>query len=677
MTVVGLRGGERREVTLATFISLVGILLAVQMVALVLCTPVVVRADSVKVGLIPDVGGVDDMSFNWSAYQGLLRAESELGVVGAVYTPTGSSDYESKLQNCIDDGNDLCISVGFGMGDATLNKANATAGTDFAIVDCTYTSYPSNLRGLDFASDEAGYLAGTLAGLMSESDVIGAVAGMQIPPVEAYVDSYETAAECFNPDVTVLVDYVGSFTDPELGAESAQDMISQGADVVFGIGGAMGNGAVLTATQLGEWAIGVDTDQWLSLFASGTVSGSEYLLSSAIKRVDSAVFDTISDVVHDTFTSGTVVYDLEADGVGLAPFHEADPFVPLSIRRMLDSIERGIVNGNVDVNGACPAMVGLVITEEDLTPSNFSWSSYQGLKRAEDELGIVGTVYTSTGSSDYEPNLQQCVTDTSVLCISVGFDTADAISTTAAAAPDTDFAIVDFAWESYPDNLRGMTFAEEEAGYLAGTLAGMMTLSDVVGAVGGMEIPSVQNYVEGFENGAQCANPAVTVLITYTGSFDDSDLGAQAAQEMIADDADVIFGVGGNMGSGAVLTTTQSGEWAIGVDTDQYYTLFLTGTVAGADGLLSSAMKRMDNAVYDTIGDELSGDFTAGTVRYDLAVDGVGLAPFHDADASIPQRVRGVLERTERCLIWGICHPLEDSCPSYAHLPLVFRRYSP
>jgi len=670
---------ERRRRTIAIAVVSVALLLVAQIVALSLSAPHRAQAATFNVGLVPDYGGIDDLSFNWSAHQGLLRAENELDVVGTVYTPTGStqSDYETALQDCINKPNDLCVAVGFGMADATLNKANDNSGTYFAIVDVTYDTYPDNLRGITFASDEAGYLAGTLAGMMSESDVIGAVCGMEIPPVQLFVDAYENAAQCFNSEVTVLITYTGTFVDPDIGAQAAQEMLAQDADVIFGVGALTGNGGVLTATQSGAWGIGVDTDQYYTLFASGGVSGSEKLLSSAMKRIDNAVFQTISDVVNNAFTSGTLLYDLTVEGVGLAPFHEADPSVPITVRRVLDSVERGIVKGNIDVNGPCPTRVGLVVPEDNLDPANFSWSSYEGLIRAEDELGVVGIVYTSTETSDIEPNLQQCVADGSVLCISVGFFTTDAISKTADANPTTDFAIVDVELESYYDNLRGLTFAEEEAGYLAGTLAGMMTLSDVVGAVGGMEILPVQNYIEGYENGAQCANPDVTVLITYSGTFIDPDLGAQAAQEMIAQDADVIFGVGGDTGNGAVLTATQSGAWGIGVDTDQYYTLFFTGTVSGADKLLTSAMKLMDNAVYDTIDDELLGVFTAGTVRYDLAVDGVGLAPFHETDASVPQRVKGALERTERCILLGICDPLSGSCPSYIHVPLSMKRYSP
>lgn len=677
MTVSDLIPTESKRHAIAVAVLSIALLLVVQFIALTLATPPGAQAATVYVGLVPDPNGIGDLSFNWSAYQGLLRAETELGVVGTVYAPADSSEYEPKLQECADDGNDLCISVGFLTADAISKTAAANPATDFAIVDVPFESYPDNLRGITFASDEVGYLAGALAAMMSDSDVIGAVGGMEIPSVQLFVDAYENAAQCFNSDVTVLITYTGTFTDPDLGAQAAQDMLAEDADVLFGVAGETGNGAVLMATQSGVWGIGVDTDQYYSLFASGEVPASENLLSSAMKRSDNAVFQTISDVVSDSFTSGTVLYDVAAEGVGLAPFHQADSSVPITVRTVLDFVERGIVKGSIDVNGPCPTMIGLVTDPGGLDDLAFNWLSYQGLLRAEDELGIPGTVYTSTDETDIEPNLQQCVADGNVLCFSVGFFSADAISNTASTNPTTDFAAVDVPFETYYDNLRGLTFAEEEVGYLAGTLAGMMTVSNVVGAVGGMEIPAVENFIEGYENGAQCANPEVSVPITYTGAFDDPELGALAAQEMLAQDADVIFAAAGATGYGAVLTATQSGAWGIGVDTDQYYSLFLTGTVSGADKLLTSAMKRMDNAVYDTIDDELSGSFTSGTVRYDLSMEGVGLAPFHETDASIPERVKGALERTERCILLGICHPLDDSCPSYGHIPLSMKRHLP
>ncbi len=317
-------------------------------------------AQPVTVGFITDESGVTD---DWNAlgYEGLLRAESELGVVGTLYTPTSSADYEPKLQQCVDDGNDLCISASWILREATMNVANANPGTLFAIVDTSFESYPDNLRYMMFAADEAGYLAGTLVGLMTQSDIIGAVAGMEIQPVIIWVDGYKNGAQCSNPDVNVLINYTGTFVDPDLGADVAQDMITQGADAIFGVGGLTGNGAVLSATQSGVWGIGVDIDIYFTVFENGTVDGSDKLLSSALKRIDNVVYSTISDVVSGAFTPGTVTYDLSVDGVGLAPFHDADPFVPQSVRDELDSVEQGIIDGTIDVNNSCRVYLPLVI----------------------------------------------------------------------------------------------------------------------------------------------------------------------------------------------------------------------------------------------------------------------------------------------------------------------------
>jgi len=327
--------------------------MAALLVLLAASTGAQAGTEEVGVGLVTDEATLVDMSLNWFSYQGLLRAESELGVVGTVYTSTSSADYEPNLQQCADDGNDLCISVGLLTAEAISNTAPANPGTYFAIVDVEFEDYALNLRGIWFAVEEAGYLAGTLAGLMTQSDMVGGVGGMQIPVVEAFLEPYRIAAQCANPDASVLLTYTGTFADPELGAEVAQDMMAAGADVVFAAAGPTGNGAVLTATQSGAWAIGVDVDQYVTLFLSGTVPGSDRLLSSAVKNWDNAVYATIADVVSDTFTSGTMAYGLAADGVGLAPFHDADPFVPQSVRDELDAVRQGIIDGTIDVYQPC------------------------------------------------------------------------------------------------------------------------------------------------------------------------------------------------------------------------------------------------------------------------------------------------------------------------------------
>jgi basic membrane protein A len=326
---------------------------------------------AISVGLVVPDPTIEEGPFSWDSYQGLLRAESEMGVVGTVYTSTSSADWEPNLQQCADDGNDLCISVSFLMGVDTAKAAVANPNQNFAIVDYTYPDcWPGaepgkdcgsdteldNVRGLTFAADEAAYLAGALAGWMTESDVVGDIGGIDILPVVRYVEGYRNGAQCANPAVTVLITYTDTFVDPDVGAQAAQDMIAEGADVIFAAAGPTGEGAVLTATQSAVWGIGVDTDWYVSTFGNGTVAGSDKLLSSAMKRMDNAVFDTIADVVSGTFTSGTVLYDLAVDGVALAPFHETDPYVPQSVRDALQRVEQGIIDGTIDVSSRCPAL---------------------------------------------------------------------------------------------------------------------------------------------------------------------------------------------------------------------------------------------------------------------------------------------------------------------------------
>ncbi len=337
------------------FSLLLGLLLLVGVVAhgMEAAPPSVYSGPPVlKVGLVIDENGLDEI-WNELPYLGLLRAETEIGISGTVYTPTGSSDYAAKVQQCVTDGNDLCLTSSWLMGDITQAAANGNPNTKFAILDVSYDSYPGNLRGIIFKSEEAGYLAGTLAGLMSQSHVIGDIGGMPIPPVDAFVHGYRNGAQCANPRVTVLIDYAGTFGDPELGAAMAQAMIAQGADVIFAPAGPTGTGAVMTATQSGVWGIGVDFDYYDMAFGAGTVPGADKLLSSAVKHFDNAVYRTISDTVQSAFTAGTVVYGLEEAGVGLAPFHEADPMVPQPVRDALDTARVGLISGSVNVEDGC------------------------------------------------------------------------------------------------------------------------------------------------------------------------------------------------------------------------------------------------------------------------------------------------------------------------------------
>ncbi|MBI5943075.1 MAG: BMP family ABC transporter substrate-binding protein [Chloroflexi bacterium] len=320
-----------------------------------------------KVGLITDESGIDDMGFNWLAYQGLLQAESNLGVDGTLYQVSGSN-HAALLQQCVDDGNELCIAVGYFFGASLAGIARANPDTKWGIVDYTYpdcwegavegvdcgsfTEVP-NVRGIKFDEKQVGYLAGALAGKMTTSNVIGTIGGMDIPPVTAFMDGYRNGAQCANANVNVLMNFTGTFIDPELGAAVAEDMMQDGADVIFGVAGPTGNGAILYSSQHEVWSIGIDTDQYLSVFGNGTVDGSDKLLTSAMKNLDNGVYQTIEDYINGGFSSGTVTYHLTDGGVGLAPYHETDDDISLGVKDYVDGVKADIINGSININEPC------------------------------------------------------------------------------------------------------------------------------------------------------------------------------------------------------------------------------------------------------------------------------------------------------------------------------------
>jgi basic membrane protein A len=325
---------------------------------------------------------------------------------------------------------------------------------------------------------------------------------------------------------------------------------------------------------------------------------------------------------------------------------------------------------------ASTVKVGLILNGE-ISKYDWNWQSMQALSRTETEFGVLGTVYTSTQYEEIFTDTRQCAIDGNNLCIGVGWITSQAISETAAVYSTTKFAIIDGLWASEYPNLRRVLFSSQDVGYLAGTLAGLMSQSNSISAVCGMQIPTVTAFTDGYNNGAHCANLAITTIISFTNSFTNPVLGAQLAQAQISLGSDVVFGVGGTTGNAGILTATQSGVWGIGVDTDQFYTLFMSGTVPGSDLLLSSAMKKIDTAVYLTISDVISGTFTPGVVWYGLGEDGVGLAPFHETAGSIPSRVSTQLEWVKRAIIGGAIDPLDPMSPCLVmhqqYLPITRR----
>ncbi|MEP7191043.1 MAG: BMP family ABC transporter substrate-binding protein, partial [Roseiflexaceae bacterium] len=307
-----------------------------------------------KVGLVTDVGKVNDGTFNQYAYEGLKRAEKDLGIEVAFIETQAQTDYEKNMEQFASQGFNMIIGVGFLMGDAI--KANAAKHPDikYAIVDFAYDPALPNVRGLVFAEDQAGYLAGALAASLSKSGTIAVVGGIEIPPVQKYVIGYENGAKSINPDIDVKHVFIDSFTDRARGGEAAKSFISEGADVIFGAGGQTGSGGIQAAAQAGVYVIGVDQDEYVTTFQAGKAPGANKIISSALKRVDNAVFAAIKSAQDGSFKGETTLYDAKSEGVGLADFHDAAADIPADVKTKLDGIQKGLADGSIKTNVTLP-----------------------------------------------------------------------------------------------------------------------------------------------------------------------------------------------------------------------------------------------------------------------------------------------------------------------------------
>ncbi|MBV9944109.1 MAG: BMP family ABC transporter substrate-binding protein, partial [Solirubrobacterales bacterium] len=241
-----------------------------------------------KVGVVTDIGGLNDHGFNHLAYVGLQRAEQQLGIQGRVLTSNSGADYLPNLTTLARDGYNLIIPVGFLMAQATDQVAKAFPSAKFAMVDSDATAEagdPKNIEGLLFEEQQAGYLAGYLAGLYAKEHgykTISSVGGQKIPPVDHYIAGYQAGAKAADPGIQTLNGYSQDFTDQSKCKEVALNQIAQGSKVVFQVAGGCGLGALSAAQQKGVQGIGVDADQSYL----GT-----YILTSAEKKVDNAVFN--------------------------------------------------------------------------------------------------------------------------------------------------------------------------------------------------------------------------------------------------------------------------------------------------------------------------------------------------------------------------------------------------
>jgi basic membrane protein A and related proteins len=298
----------------------------------------------VRVALVTDVGQLNDRGFNQLAYQGLKRAEKELGVGIRVVESASAADYVPNYTALVRQGYDLVIGVGFAQGAAIDTAATQNPNTKFAVVDVDQSGLkhkPTNVVGLLFKEQEVGYLAGYLAGLSEKrarGSMISSVGGFKEPPVDRFIAGYQAGAKEAFPGVQTLNAYSSDWDDQAKCKEIALSQIARGSGVVFQVAGGCGLGALTAAKQKKVWGIGVDADQSFL---------GEFVLTSALKRVDEAVFETIQTVVDDSWKGGrNLTFGLKDDGVGLGKISAKVPQEDLDA---LDQVKERIRSGEITV----------------------------------------------------------------------------------------------------------------------------------------------------------------------------------------------------------------------------------------------------------------------------------------------------------------------------------------
>ena len=291
-----------------------------------------------SVAMISDVAGINDHSFNQSAWEGLQRAEKDLNVKVKYLESKQDADYTTNVETLVDEGTDLIIGVGAKLAPIIEQAAKDYPDQKFIIVDETYEDIPKNVETIIFNAEQSAFLVGLIAGKMTKTNNVGFIGGMDISPINAYKYGYMAGVKTANNNCTLQTQYANSFSDQAKGKAIASQMISNKADIIFIAGGDIGTGAIEAIKEANKYAIGVDRDQ--SDLAPDNV------LTSALKRVNIGVYETVKNFVENNFEGGkSVTYGLKEGAVGIPD--TTSKLVPEDILKYVADETTKLENGDI------------------------------------------------------------------------------------------------------------------------------------------------------------------------------------------------------------------------------------------------------------------------------------------------------------------------------------------
>ncbi len=332
---------------------LVAILVATGLVAAA-CGVIPGTGSGLKIGMVTDIGQLEDKSFNEFSWKGVQEGASSIGGAAQVIVTRDIADYKQNIQQFIDQKYDVIVTVGFLIGSDTLKAAQANPTIQFFGVDqficvpadandkaCKGT-IPANYQGILFNEAQSGYLAGIVAGTITKSGKIGAVGGREdVPPVVAFIKGYENGAKSVKSNVQVFVNYIGDFNAPDKGEASAKTMIGQGADVLFQVAGGTGVGVLRAACNAKVYGIGVDVDQY-----QGLPDLKGCIITSAEKKLVNSTRDALKRFKDKGKQTGNFTNDASNDGVGVSPLRNLSP-IPAGLEDKLKQATADMKSGKI------------------------------------------------------------------------------------------------------------------------------------------------------------------------------------------------------------------------------------------------------------------------------------------------------------------------------------------
>jgi len=628
---------------------------------------------------VTDTGGVDDKSFNATAWMGAQEAAKANGWEASYLESKQQIDYEKNLNEFITSKCDLVVTVGFLLGDATSAAAKANPNQKFQILDFAYADDHPNVWQQVYATQEGAFLAGYVAAGTTKTGKVGTFGGINIPPVADFMVGFQEGIEYYNSQngtSVVLLGwdnakkdglFTGDFSDQDKGKQLGQNLIDEGADIIMPVAGQVGLGTAKAVQEnKGTMLIGVDTDWYTS-----APEFKDVILTSVLKHLELSVQAAGKAMADGSFKGGVQVGTLANGEIGIAPFHDFDAAVPQAVKDGLKQVTADIISGKIKVNsfstlGTTPAATtgGKVCEVTDtggVDDKSFNATAWLGAQEAAKTNGWEASYLESKQQIDYEKNINEFITSKCDLVVTVGFLLGDATSAAATANPNQKFQILDFAYADGHENVWQQVYATQEGAFLAGYVAAGTTKTGKVGTFGGINIPPVADFMVGFQEGVEYYNAQHGTKVQvlgwdnaqkdglFTGDFSDQDKGKQLGQNLIDEGADIIMPVAGQVGLGTAKAVQENpGTMLIGVDTDWYVSAPEFKAV-----VLTSVLKHLELSVQSATKAAADGSFKGGVHVATLANGEIGIAPFHDFDTVVTQALKDEVKQVTADIISG------------------------